>query len=117
MIVTIPWPDKILSPNARSHFHAKAKATKLYRDAAYWLAKQAQSVVMASDGEIMLSIVFRPPDKRRRDLDNMLASIKGAIDGIADALEVNDQRFAITLRRGEPVKSGAVIITIEEMVE
>jgi crossover junction endodeoxyribonuclease RusA len=34
-----------------------------------------------------------PPDRRARDLDNMLASIKSGLDGLADALEANDRRF------------------------
>ncbi len=49
--------------------------------------------VFAGDGKIAARITFYPPDKRHRDADNMVASIKSALDGIADALGVNDRRF------------------------
>ena len=111
--IILPWPPKELSPNARCHFHAKAAATKAYREHAYWLAK-ACPLNMPLDGGIGLRFDFHPPDKRRRDLDNMLASIKGAIDGIADAHEVNDQRFGFWLSREAPVKGGCVIVTVVE---
>lgn len=56
---------------------------------------------------------FLPPDRRRRDMDNLLASCKGLLDGIADALGVDDSRFAITLAlTSEPVKFGGVRVTI-----
>jgi crossover junction endodeoxyribonuclease RusA len=109
--VTIPWPDKALSPNARSHFHAKAKVAKAYREQAYWLAYSSK-LVAPEEGTIALRLDFHPPDARKRDLDNMLASCKAAIDGIADALEVNDQRFGFWLSREAPVKGGKVVVSI-----
>jgi crossover junction endodeoxyribonuclease RusA len=109
--VTLAWPPKELSPNARIHFRTKAAATKSYRESAYWLTK-ASGMIAPREGGIALRFDFHPPDKRRRDLDNMLASVKGAIDGIADALEVNDQRFGFWLSREEPVKGGRIIVSI-----
>lgn len=61
----------------------------------------------------MLRITFYTPDKRRRDLDGMLSSLKSAIDGIADGLNVNDSRFRYTLEIGEPVKCGRIEVSIE----
>lgn len=110
-MITLPWPPKDLSPNARVHFRAKAAATKAYREMAYWLAK-ASPLAMPAEGGIALRFDFHPPDARKRDLDNMLASVKGAIDGIADAHEVNDQRFGFWLSREAPVKGGKVIVSI-----
>lgn len=109
--VTLPWPHKDLSPNARVHFRAKAATVKEYRNSAYWLTKAA-GMTAPTDGSIALRIDFHPPDKRRRDLDNMLASAKCQIDGVADALEVDDQRFGYWLSREAPVKGGAVIVSV-----
>jgi crossover junction endodeoxyribonuclease RusA len=111
--LVLSWPDKGLSPNARLHHHAKAKLTKLARESAYWLTKQAWIATPEGDAEIMIHLDFHPPDKRRRDLDGMLASAKAQIDGMADALEVNDYRFAYTIRRREPVKGGKVVVWID----
>ncbi len=106
-LVELPWPPKELNPNARVHHYAKARAAKHYREAAYWLTVAAQALPGKH-----LDITFLPPDARRRDLDNMLASAKNALDGLADAIGVNDREFTMTLRRGEPVKDGRVIVSI-----
>lgn len=118
MIATIElsWPPKELSPNARVHFRTKAPITKAYRESAYWLARHVEDfgtlISCWGDGPIYVSLTFHPPDKRRRDLDGMFSSIKAGLDGIADALGVNDQRFEFTLRRAEPCKGGKVVIEI-----
>jgi crossover junction endodeoxyribonuclease RusA len=40
------------------------------------------------------------PDKRHRDADNCLAAAKAGLDGMADALGVNDRHFQpITIYR------------------
>ena len=36
--ITIPWPDKRLSPNARLHYHALARVKKAARHDA-WVAE------------------------------------------------------------------------------
>jgi crossover junction endodeoxyribonuclease RusA len=69
-------------------------------------------VVVSEADEIMVGLKFFPPDARKRDLDNMLSSCKSALDGMADALEVNDQRFAFVLRRCDPVKGGRVVVAL-----
>lgn len=114
-MIELPWPPKELSPNGRVHFHAKARAAKAYREAAYWTAKSRPvgNGDIGNGGELTLCIRFFPPDKRRRDLDNMLSSIKAGLDGIADALEVNDQRFAFNISRAQPVKGGKVVVILQ----
>lgn len=94
-MISLPWPDKCLSPNARIHWAKKAKVTKASRTAAGWATIAAKTKV-EGDGAIYLHVYFYPPDNRRRDGTNMLASMKAAFDGIADALGVNDIRFHVT---------------------
>lgn len=111
-IITLPWPPRDLHPNARLHHMAKARAAKAYREQAYWITKSAELAVPV-EGEIMLDVRFYPP-ANRGDTDGMFAACKAAFDGIADALEVNDRRFAFTIRRMEPAKNGAVFVTVQE---
>ncbi len=59
-----------------------------------------------------LTLRFCPPDRRRRDLDNMFASFKHGIDAVAEAIGIDDYGFAFTIARGEPVKGGSVQVTI-----
>lgn len=97
----LPWPDKKLSPNARLHWRPKSEAVKRARwDASYAVLEAAGSSLsalrraLADEGRIPLSFRFYVPDRRPRDEDNVIASMKAARDGIADALGVNDRRFA-----------------------
>lgn len=92
--ITLPWPSRELSPNARTHWRKAAPIKARYRDACYILAKQAR-IVIDWEGDIHMWIDFVPPDRRHRDDDNMIASIKSLRDGVADALGVNDRRFRI----------------------
>ena len=112
MILDLPWPPKELSPNARMHHHAKARIAKSYRETCYWLAVAANLPAMPADGEIIVSLAFHPPDKRRRDLDGCLGSCKQLLDALADALHVNDYRFSFVLRRAEPVTGGKVVVSV-----
>ena len=70
--------------------------------------------MLLATGPVRLTFLFCAPDSRRRDLDNMLASMKSAIDGIALALDMDDSKFSLVLARGAPVKGGQVEITIED---
>lgn len=67
---------------------------------------------MKGDAPIALHITFYPPDKRRRDRDNAQASLKHHLDGIADALGVDDYRFRPTYDFAEPEKPGRVEVKI-----
>lgn len=52
-----------------------------------------------------MELLFIPPDNRPRDIDNLLASCKELIDGIAQGLGVNDKQFRpITIDMGEKDK-------------
>ena len=47
------------------------------------------------DGDVHLWVDFYPPDKRRRDDDNVIAAFKAGRDGLADALRIDDSRFRL----------------------
>jgi hypothetical protein len=54
------------------------------------------------------------PDKRWRDADNCLAAAKSALDGLADALMVNDRMFQpIEILRVLGEKPGKLIVELE----
>lgn len=65
-----------------------------------------------SETGLHLRITFNPPDRRKRDLDNLLASIKSHLDGVADVIGVDDSKWGLTLVRGEVVKGGAVKVEV-----
>ena len=108
--VTFGWPPRELSPNARVHWSKKAGAAKAYKTACWAITKEAKATAPA-EGPIPLRIEFVPPDRRPRDLDNMLASIKHGLDGLALALGVNDKRFTLALSVSEGI-GGMVRVTL-----
>lgn len=91
----IPWPSRALSPNARKHFRVVAKYKKAARLETFALARSAgvNEIVWPTEGRLMVWITGYPADRRARDADNLLASMKGHLDGLADAIGVNDSRF------------------------
>ena len=116
MIVKLPWPDRILSPNSRAHHMARAKAA---REARAWAKTLTQAeftnlkMPYQDNDNIPLSFTFCFPDARERDSDNLNSMMKAARDGIADALGINDSRFWPTKQlRGPQVDGGKVIVRI-----
>jgi crossover junction endodeoxyribonuclease RusA len=65
-------------------------------------------------GRISISIQAYPPDKRARDIDNLL---KITIDSLqhANLFENDSQIDKITIERMEQRKGGELIITINEL--
>lgn len=114
VVVTLPWPDRMLSPNARGHWAKKARAVRTAREAAWALMLEALKGRTTDFGNraVGLNWQFHPKTANKPDDDNALASCKAYRDGLADALGVNDANFISTIRMGEPVKGGAVIVTV-----
>jgi len=116
--IPLPWPDRRLSPNARLHWAALARAKREARNVAIvatWRHARGQS--LSGDGPLRVTLRFLPPDRRARDWDNLLASMKAGLDGIAQALGVDDKRFRLALELGEPLPPGEVRVQIQEMTD
>ena len=123
MIITLPWPHKDLSPNARKHWAALAVAKKKARETAHYATLEAlgsrASDVRASlggDGPLPVTVRFFPPDNRRRDDDNMVAAFKASRDGIADGLGVDDRRFRPHYFFEDACKPGRVEVVLHRPV-
>lgn len=118
MIITLPWPDKRLSPNARLHWRKKVGPKQSAKIAAGWATVATKGLhetrqrLQADDSPIPMTITFYPPDRRHRDDDNMIGSLKAARDAVAEALGVNDRRFRPEYRFAEPMKPGCVEIEL-----
>lgn len=115
MIIRLPFPPASLFPNQKhgKHWSSTNEVKAMAREGAVEATKQAMSGFKDDGKAIPMSIVFVAPDKRNRDLDNCLAAAKPQIDGIADALGVNDKRFRpILLNYIEGDKPGAMLVAI-----
>lgn len=111
-MILLPFPPKELSPNARLHWAKTAKAKKSYRMECFIEAKRQGIIKQSTNKPIKVSLVFYPPDQRKRDWDNMLAAAKSGLDGLADALGVDDRHWWLSFSVSkEPKNQVSVEIT------
>ena len=121
MTIILPWPDKALSPNSRVHWSQKAKAVKAARYRG-WAESVAAGYGISTfadyDGKLHLWIDYYAKTRNYPDADNCLSSSKAYIDGIADALLVNDRRFVHhPFVKDETFKGGKIEIRITKGAE
>lgn len=88
LVFVLPIPPKELSPNARPHYMAKARAVRKYRTLA-WAEARSQKV-RPGWATAEAQATFYVATNRRRDRDNLLASLKPAFDGLVDAGVLSD---------------------------
>ncbi len=112
LVLRLPWPPPELSPNARVHWAEKQRATRDYRFECFASAANHRiSETFARrpvrrrtplSTPVTARVVFVVPDRRRRDLDNALASMKAAWDGLVDqGLLVDDDSKHLKLAAPE----------------
>lgn len=109
--VTFLWPPATLSGHAKGGHWGKIADTKQHREWARLATLAARIPPMPAEGDIPIRITFQPPN-RRGDRVNFPARIKPILDGIADALGVNDARFLPEYVFADPVKGGKVIVEV-----
>ena len=110
----LPFPAKILWPNGRGHWAEKARAVKAHR---CW-GRNAMLVYRGDldalpDSRFSIAVTVHPKTRHPIDRDNCVAALKSYLDGIADALGVDDQTFDTpSILFGEPVKDGLMTVTV-----
>lgn len=92
-LLVLPFPDAVLMPNNSQgkHWTVTRPARNKAKSDAFYLTKQAGWQGRDISGS--LKITFYCPDKRKRDTDNLLAAMKPALDGVAQAIGVDDSNF------------------------
>jgi len=119
-IVVIPMvPARELSPNRRAHWAVRNEAAQALR-----MAAKAATVIALDGAPVWSGIygdafdldmqVFWPKGRKRMDVDNAVASCKAAIDGIADALGIDDRHLGeLRIRQGrDPAGDGWIAATV-----
>lgn len=94
--VVLPFPSRDLSPNGRVHWRKKHKATRAMRAAVQWCALEAKLPRWHGKPVQRVEILLEfYPAKRgiRYDRDNLLASMKAALDGLAEYMGMDDNLF------------------------
>jgi Holliday junction resolvase RusA-like endonuclease len=111
--LSLPYPNRILSPNSpKRHWKAKQPAKEKARECAYFLAWPLRGSL---EGEklLQLNLTIFPPNRQRRDLDNVHSALKSALDGMCKGLGVDDSQICrVTLEWGAVVKGGQVDVDL-----
>lgn len=118
--VDLPFPPAELNPNRKNgrHWRETYDIKSRYQRDCRVLTLQAIGKWIPPAGSLALDITFIQPDKRRRDRDNLLAAMKSGIDGLAQALGVDDSEFdPVTIRREYGQKPGSVRIVINGAIK
>ena len=114
--VRLPWPPQPLWPNRSSgkHWSAKNNAKKAAIDEGYYAAYGKQ----IGGEKFILTVNVYPPDRRRRDLDNIYAAMKPYQDGICKALGIDDSQIRqVVLNMCNKLEGGEVeyiLLRLEE---
>lgn len=86
LTVETPWSRPPLTANQRLHWRKKADLTREVRQWAGVLFRSVQFDTLP----VIVQLDWYVPDKRRRDVDNTVATLKPLCDGLVDAGVVPD---------------------------
>lgn len=112
-MIQLPWPPTV------NHYYTVARNRKILSENGRNYKAYAVSCMMAQgvpklreeDRPFGISIIARPPDKRRRDLDNIL---KPLLDSLVDYGAIPDDWMVddIRIQRMNPCKDGQIEVRI-----
>ena len=111
-MIDLPYPAKALWPNGRARYHAKARATNDHRDWAYLATMEAMGRAAGFVPTAITIYVHAKPKGPLPDKDNCIAAAKSSLDGIADALRVNDRSFPAPLVVFSPERDGRFVVEL-----
>lgn len=93
MKIVLPFPPSSLSGhNVTGNKFVKNKLVKQFRELADRITQDCPDETFPPEGDLRLAIHFYPAN-HRGDRVNFAGRMKPMIDGIADALGINDKRF------------------------
>lgn len=116
LTIRLAFPDPDLFPNRSKgkHWATLYREKTRAKEESFYLTMQQSKGWTPTDKDLLVSVTFLMPDKRKRDADNCLAAAKSALDGVAQALKVDDFQFQpVQVFRRFGDKPGALIVEID----
>jgi crossover junction endodeoxyribonuclease RusA len=110
--LTLPWPDRAITPNGHTSWQKRARLTASARNTAKVLTLEQLKGMKPKWQAAQLAWTLHPKTANFPDDNNAGGYVKAFCDGIADALGMNDATFRSTYQFGDPVKGGAVLVTV-----
>lgn len=118
-IIAMSWPSILLSPNKKQHPMQVYRWRKKARETAHYEMIAQRPYGEVPEGHLRLSILFSPPTGSGEfDLDNVIAMMKPKVDGMCDALGINDRRVREILAgfREPSTPDGYVLLRLDAAV-
>lgn len=105
--LTLPWPPSANNyvRHTRAGGHYLTQATKTFRLEVWNEAKQHR--VPLQRGKLVLHVEAHPPDKRRRDMDNLFKALGDALQ--CAGVVADDSQFDVYTIKRMPVIKGGVL--------
>jgi crossover junction endodeoxyribonuclease RusA len=105
-MITLPWPPSVNRLYRKWGGHmVLAPAARAYKKS---VRLRLLGHIKPTTGRVDLTVRLFPPDKRRRDIDNILKCLLDALQG--SIYENDSQVWHLDLTRREPARPGRVEI-------
>ena len=108
--LTLPWP-----PSVNHYWRRVGNRTLVSKEGRRFrkrvLATLSARHIERMTGTLAVRVVAHPPDRRRRDLDNIAKSLLDALEH-GGVYEDDSQIDRLAIERASVVKGGAVIVEI-----
>ena len=109
--IELPYP-----PTVNHYYRHVGYKTLISKDGRNYRKTVCVAMMIAKvktmTGPVALTIDVYPPDRRRRDLDNLLKSLIDSLEH-GGAFKDDSQIVKITATKHEPTKGGKAIVRIE----
>ena len=118
LYLRLPWPPSV------NHYWRHvgprvlvSREGRAYRRACHLaMCLQLQRTPDKFSGQVSLTIYVAPPDRRRRDLDNILKALLDALQAIG-VYGDDSQVTELYMRRCKPIAQGQVRVEVAQMAE
>lgn len=87
-----------------------AKAKAKYRKQCFEHTRTTGGLPSIGGAMVFLELVFHPPTLRPYDLDGLHSRTKSGLDGLCDALGINDRQFRPVLVDMGPKHLGGMVV-------
>jgi len=113
IMLRLPWP-----PSVNRYWRHNRGMTHISREGRHYRDRVAVECdlrrVVAFEGRLAVQIIAYPPDRRKRDLDNVLKALLDALE--YGGCYVDDSQIdQLTIVRAPKVTGGSVTVTMREI--
>ena len=114
LTLELPWPPSVNRywRHNRGRTHVSAEGRRYRADVAAIVAS-ARIAGIPFRGAVRVLIRAYPPDRRRRDLDNLGKAVLDALE-FAGVVEDDSQVCDLRIVRDEPVRGGRIEVEVED---